>query len=198
LGVTGGGGYRIELFRLAMKDGMDITYVGGSRNGPATVDGLAFPQSHEGHSGWTIQQIDNLVQNNNALGVNPNIILLHIGTNDMYSTVAPVADADKRLGTLIDHITTKQPNALLVVSNIIPLAVLATAEVPKYNAKIPAILNSRIQAGKNIIFVDQFQGFPTSELADQVHPNAAGYARMAKKWYAAIKPYLVDINNMTP
>lgn len=194
--MTGGGGYRIELFRLALKNGMDITFVGGSKNGPATVDGVTFPQSHEGHSGWTIQQIDNIVQNNNALGVNPNIILLHIGTNDMYGS--DPANADKRLGTLIDHITAKQPNALLVVSNIIPLAILATAEVPKYNAKIPAVLNSRIQAGKNIIFVDQYTGFPTSELADQVHPNSAGYARMANKWYAAIKPFLIDINNMTP
>lgn len=194
--MTGGGGYRIELFRLALKNGMDITFVGGSKNGPATVDGVTFPQSHEGHSGWTIQQIDNIVQNNNALGVNPNIILLHIGTNDMYGS--DPANADKRLGTLIDHITAKQPNALLVVSNIIPLAILATAEVPKYNAKIPAVLNSRIQAGKNIIFVDQYTGFPTSELADQVHPNSAGYARMANKWYAAIKPFLIDINNLTP
>lgn len=194
--MTGGGGYRIELFRLALKNGMDITFVGGSKNGPATVDGVTFPQSHEGHSGWTIQQIDNIVQNNNALGVNPNIILLHIGTNDMYGS--DPANADKRLGTLIDHITAKQPNALLVVSNIIPLAILATAEVPKYNAKIPAVLNSRIQAGKNIIFVDQYTGFPTSELADQVHPNSAGYARMANKWYAAIKPFLIDINNVTP
>jgi lysophospholipase L1-like esterase len=181
---------------MAMKDGMDITFVGGSKNGPATVDGVAFPQSHEGHSGWTIQQIDNIVQNNNALGVNPNIILLHIGTNDMYGS--DPANADKRLATLLDHIIAKQPNALLVVSNIIPLGILATAEVPKYNAKIPAVLNARIQAGKNIIFVDQYKDFPTSELADQVHPNAAGYARMAKKWYAAIKPYLVDINNITP
>ncbi|MEY4588084.1 MAG: hypothetical protein RL497_160, partial [Pseudomonadota bacterium] len=154
-----------------MKDGMDITYVGGSKNGPATVDGVAFPQAHEGHSGWTIKQIDDIVQGT-ALNVKPNIILLHIGTNDMYGS--DPANADKRLGTLIDHITTKSPEALLVVSNIIPLAILATAEVPKYNAKIAAVLNPRIQAGKNIIFVDQFKDFPTSELADQVHPNAKG------------------------
>ena len=112
------------------------------------MDGVTFPQSHEGHSGWTIAQIDDIVQNKNALGVNPNIILLHIGTNDMYGS--DPANADKRLGTLIDHITAKQPNALLVVSNIIPLAILATAEVPKYNAKIPAVLNPRIQAGKTL------------------------------------------------
>lgn len=190
---------------MAVTDGMDITYVGGSPepNGPAKVAGVTFPKAHEGHSGWTIAQIDDIVQNKNALGVNPNIILLHIGTNDMYSTVAPVAEADKRLGTLIDHIIAKQPNALLVVSNIIPLntnigSINAIAEVPKYNAKIPAVLNSRIQAGKNIIFVDQYSGFPTSELGDKVHPNDAGYVRMGAKWYTAIKPYLVDINNMTP
>ena len=32
--------------------------------------------------------------------------------------------------------------------------------------------------------------FPTSELGDGVHPNQAGYARMAGVWYEAIEPYL--------
>jgi lysophospholipase L1-like esterase len=51
-------------------------------------------------------------------------------------------------------------------------------------------VKSFADTGKHILFVDQFKGFPTSELGDGVHPNQAGYARMAGVWYEAIKGYL--------
>ncbi|WP_437766747.1 hypothetical protein WMF27_22915 [Sorangium sp. So ce281] len=57
VGVQGGGGYRIELFRKARAAGKKITFVGSLMNGPATVDGASFPRAHEGHSGWKIDQI---------------------------------------------------------------------------------------------------------------------------------------------
>jgi lysophospholipase L1-like esterase len=44
--------------------------------------------------------------------------------------------------------------------------------------------------GRHVILVDQFTGFPNSELDDGVHPNPAGYARMAGVWYRAISSYL--------
>ena len=40
------------------------------------------------------------------------------------------------------------------------------------------------------MLVDMHTGFPTSELADGIHPNTAGYARMAGVWYTAIDPLL--------
>lgn len=51
IGVQGGGGYRIELFRKARAAGKNITFVGSLVNGPSMVDGAAFPRNHEGHSG---------------------------------------------------------------------------------------------------------------------------------------------------
>ncbi len=77
------GGYRVELFSLALAASKEITYLGGSMNGPTMVDGQTFPRNHEGHSGWTIKQIDDIVPDP-ALDETPHIILLHIGTNDMY------------------------------------------------------------------------------------------------------------------
>ena len=81
------------------------------------------------------------------------------------------------------------PDALLVVSNIIPFPGQAGA-VSTFNAAVPGIVNQRKNAGKHILFVDQFMGFPTSELGDGVHPDEAGYRRMAGKWYEAISSYL--------
>lgn len=162
-----------------------ITYVGRSKNGPAMVDGQPFPQNHEGHSGWTIAQVDGIVPDP-ALADKPNIILLHIGTNDMYMTPAGAPD---RLGTLIDQIVESQPMALLVVAKIIPLSSGGSA-VDTFNMAVPGIVQKRADAGKHVVLVDQFAGFPTSELGDGVHPNVMGYSRMADKWYAAISTYL--------
>jgi hypothetical protein len=184
-GIGFSGGYRVELFHLALEDDHEITYVGGSMNGPSMVDGVTFPKAHEGHSGWTISQIDGIVPDP-ALNVAPNIILLHIGTNDMNQNLSGAPD---KLGTLVDQILMDLPNTLLVVSNIIPLPSKASA-VTAFNDAVPGIVNSRKDAGKHIVFVDQFTGFPTGELGDGVHPNEAGYARMASKWYPAISAYL--------
>jgi lysophospholipase L1-like esterase len=185
LGVTGGGGYRIELFRLATMAGEELTYVGGSMNGPTMVDGQSFPRAHEGHSGWTIAQIDGIVPSP-ALNPDPHIVLLHIGTNDMLQGASGAPD---RLGALLDQITTDLPNALVVVAKIIPFPGASSA-VTTFNNAIPGLVQTRANAGKHVIMVDQFTGFPNSELADGVHPNAAGYARMARVWYAAISGYL--------
>jgi lysophospholipase L1-like esterase len=97
--------------------------------------------------------------------------------------------APERLGTLIDGIVMAAPDALIVVSTIIPLSFGGSA-VDTYNDAIPAVVQKRIDAGKHILLIDQFTGFPTSELGDGVHPNQAGYSRMAGKWYEAISKYL--------
>lgn len=180
------GGYRVELFHLATQDGHDVTFTGTQQmNGPAMVDGKPFPRNHEGISGETIQQIANRVPTP-ALRDVPHIVLLHAGTNDMYQSPN---GADTRLGALIDELIAGAPDALIVVSNIIPFPSGANA-VSTYNAKVPGVVQERANKGAHVIFVDQFKDFPTSELGDGVHPNKAGYARMAGVWYDAISDYL--------
>jgi lysophospholipase L1-like esterase len=195
-GIGYDGSYRVKLFANTITDKTDITYVGKLSNGPSTVSGATFPKANEGHSGWTIQQIDDIVTGKSSdanykgkklvVDLAPNIILLHIGTNDMVSSSSGAPD---RLGALIDHIVTDAPNALLVVSNIIPLS-SASSSVSTYNKAVPGVVEKRSTAGKHVLYVDQFKDFPTSELGDGVHPNQKGYERMAGVWYTAIKSYL--------
>ncbi|WP_437751911.1 SGNH/GDSL hydrolase family protein [Sorangium sp. So ce1389] len=180
------GGYRVELFHLAQQDDHEITFTGTQQmNGPAMVDGAPFPRNHEGISGETIEQIANRVPSP-ALRDMPHIVLLHAGTNDMARSAN---GANTRLAALLDELIAEAPDALIVVSSIIPLP-FAAASVDTFNATIPGLVEERASAGAHIIFADQFTGFPTSELGDQVHPNQAGYARMAGVWYEAIEGYL--------
>lgn len=184
-GLGFNGGYRVELFRLARQDNKDLTFVGRKMNGPNMVDGATFPRSHEGYSGYLIGEIDAMVPSP-ALDPKPNIVLVHLGTNDMNRMPQ---GAPGRLGALMDQILTALPDSLLVVSSLIPLP-FAAQQVTAFNAEVPKLVSERAAAGKHVIYADQFKGFPESELGDGVHPNQAGYARMAGVWYAAIEPYL--------
>ena len=199
------GGYRIELFRRTLAAGQHITFVGRNVNGPATVmDGpttTPFPQRHEGYSGYTIdpgggrQGISPLTDA--AISTfPPQIILLQIGTNDIDLNL-DVANAPTRLGALLDRITTDAPDALLVVAKITPLNYDAgNTRVQAYNDAMPALVQSRVAAGKHILLVDMYAtfvadpSFKTSLLADQWHPNPAGYTLMSGVWYEAIQSYL--------
>ncbi len=182
-----GGGYRAPLFGLAVAAGKDITFIGRRTEqasfSPDTVNGVPFPKNHEGYSGHTIDQLMGEM-NGWPFDGEPHIILLHIGTNDVARQPDGIVD---RLGTALDRLLENNPQALLVVSTIIPLSF---GSVDSYNQAIPAVVQTRVEAGAHLMWVDQFTGFPTSELGDGVHPNEAGYARMAGVWFEAIEPYL--------
>ena len=182
-GIGYSGGYRVELFRRARADGKTITFTGSVMNGPMMVDGVAFPRNNEGHSGWKIAQLSPLIPMP-ALTDPPHIVLLMIGTNDIAQN-DDLGAAPMRLGALIDKLVMNAPDALIVVAQVTPLG-RSSNTVQTYNAAIPALVQERSAAGKHVILVDQFTGFPTAELGDGVHPNQQGYERMAGVWYDAI------------
>jgi len=208
-GINYGGGYRIKLFAHTSADNKKITFLGYDSANPPTSAALSalgtasssWVGKHEGHSGWTIQQDDDLVTGKSTAtndGVNysgkkvvadfhPHIVLIHLGTNDMYQMPAGAPD---RLGTLIDHVVADAPDALLVVASIIPFPSGASA-VDTFNKAVPGVVKKRADAGKHVIFVDMFAALTKNDLgSDQVHPNEGGYEKMAVVWYNAIKPYL--------
>jgi lysophospholipase L1-like esterase len=184
-GAPGGGGYRVPLFRKALEAGQSITYVGSQTGGPSTVDGVPFPDSHEGHSGRTIDYIAGRIPDP-ALADGADIVLLMIGTNDMY--MQPIG-APERLATLLDEILMLEPEALLVVAQLTPFPG-EDADVQTYNAAIPALVEERAADGKHIVLVDMYTEFPEPLIEDGVHPNAEGYELMADRWYEKISALL--------
>lgn len=107
-------GYRASLRDKLASAGIDATFVGSV----SVVEGL----SHEGHSGWTIGDLDYCVQNANWLeGAKPDVILLHIGTNDMGWAHEPdrmITD----LRTLLQHIYAHLPKSThVIVAQVIPV-----------------------------------------------------------------------------
>lgn len=175
------GGYRIELFRRAVAAGKWISFVGSQHNGPTIVADTGFPQDHEGHGGFRIDQLLPLVLRIEA----PNIVLVMAGTNDLGQQY-DLDRAPERLGLLLDRLIETAPEALIVVAQLPPLKT-QRREVAAYNAALPALVEARSQAGNHIQLVDMFTDFPEAELGDDVHPNAAGYEHMAAIWFDAIR-----------
>jgi hypothetical protein len=117
----------------------------------------------------------------------PQTVLLHIGTNDILQN-HDVAGAPNRLSALIDRITATAPNAKVFVAQITPLGwPEGDAAVNTYNAAIPGIVQSKVNAGKSVYMVDMHSALTAADLDDGVHPTAAGYDKMAAVWYAALQ-----------
>jgi lysophospholipase L1-like esterase len=175
------GGYRIGLWQRFTAGGYKVDFVGSLSNGPASLG----DHDHEGHSGWRIDQIDaNIV--NWLRTTTPHTVLLHIGTNDILQN-DDLPNAPARLSTLIDHITATVPTAEVFVAQLIPLAsAAAEANVQQFNAAIPGIVASKVAAGKHVHLVDMHSALTAADLADGVHPNAAGYDKMAAVWFSAL------------
>jgi lysophospholipase L1-like esterase len=189
-GLTVPGGYRIGLWQRFGSGGFRVDFVGSLFNGPANLG----DHDHEGHSGWRIDQIDaNVV--NWARATNPHSVLLHIGTNDVLQNFN-LPGAPGRLSTLIDHITATVSGAEVFVATIIPLANAGQeANVRAYNAAIPGIVQSKVNAGRHVHLVDLHAALTAADLADGVHPNATGYDKMAATWFTALRSVPGSIGN---
>ena len=191
-------GYRSQLFKLVVAANQDVTFTGTLSNGPSTVSSKPFPKNHDGHDGWTVdpgysqydtnknQGVSLLVATDKAFSTMPDIVLLHIGTNDLTSSSAKSTTSD-RLDSLITKIVGVAPDALVVVAKLIPLG-YSSSDWDNYNAKIPTIVQAHVAKGQHVVTVDMSK-LPTSQL-NGVHPTDQGYATMADNWYAAIKDVL--------
>ncbi|HEX2875003.1 MAG TPA: SGNH/GDSL hydrolase family protein [Polyangiaceae bacterium] len=189
-GIQYDGAYRVQLFSKALADGHKITFTGSVSNGPNMVSNQPFPRANEGHSGWRIDQITGLVPKP-ALDTVPHIVLLMIGTNDVYAASGQ-ATMPERLGGLLDKLTSAAPNALIVVAKITPLNNAGSnATIKTYNDAIPGLVQTRAAAGKHIILGDMNTGFTSAMLSnDGVHPNKSGYDFMGDTWYKLISSFL--------
>jgi lysophospholipase L1-like esterase/fibronectin type 3 domain-containing protein len=179
------GAYRTQLEDLLLGDRFDFNFVGSLASGPADLEA----SRHEGHTGYRIDQIAASVDGWLTTH-QPEFVLLLTGTNDVLQDYQ-LATAPDRLGALIDQIAARRPSAEILVGSIPPLTDPALdAKAREYNAAIPGIVSAKASAGTQVRFVDIYPSITTADLPDGVHPNAAGYAKIAQVWYSALAPLL--------
>jgi lysophospholipase L1-like esterase len=175
IGSTGSTSYRAALYKKLTDAGVNATFIGSTRSG-----NFAQP-SHEGWSGYTIAQISTMSEK--SLPKKPNVVALMAGTNDM-----PRGDAKGavgRLGALIDKIVAAVPDSVVLVATLTPLQ-FAQQAVTTFNGDVPGLVKARTDQGKKVAVVSMAE-VQAADLKDGVHPNDAGYAKMADAWYKAIE-----------
>jgi lysophospholipase L1-like esterase len=185
VGSTDGAGYRARLERRLTAAGLRVDFVGSRDAGPPDMDG-----DNEGHSGWTISRTARRVDRWLA-AYRPDIVLLHIGTNDVRLN-GYRNGAAKRLGVLLNRIRRDQPAALIFVARI------AGSRQPGLQRWIDAYNRNvrRMVAARNdplLYLVDQ-----AAVRAPWLHPNDTGYAAMADIWFAALSATVPSFRAASP
>jgi hypothetical protein len=169
-----GGGYRARLHLLLNNAGDSFRMVGSATNNSTTALTSSGQHHHEGHSGYRIDQIEgNLIgevssapafDTNNGghwldggipvgrAPIFPDLILLHIGTNDA-SQGRTAVQMQSSLQSLLTKIKNLRPNAQVIVASLIRRTDNASLEATQmsYNAAVPGLVAAQ---GANFHFID--------------------------------------------
>jgi lysophospholipase L1-like esterase len=173
------GGYRHLLGRLLTADGYPFDFVGSQQSGADVIPS----SNHEGHPGWTIPEIKYGIDAKHWLETNqPDLILLHIGTNDINRGDA--AGAPANLSALLDVILARSPDTRIIVAQIIHPQTGLDRDFLAFDEAIPGIAASK---GPRISVVDMQNILTPRDYANSLHPNDKGYDKMAHAWESAIR-----------
>lgn len=197
--ITGSPGcWRALLWQKLQAAGVTNTDFVGTL--PPQGCGFTYDGENEGHGGYLATNIANQSLLPGWLAAtDPDVVLMHLGTNDVWSNIAP-ATILAAFSTLVDQMRAGNPGMRILVAQIIPVdppsCTECAARTVAFNAAIPAWAASKSTAASPITVVDQWTGFvPATDTGDGVHPNAAGDAKIANRWYA---PLVAAINGTTP
>ncbi|KAI6481109.1 hypothetical protein MCOR06_004773 [Pyricularia oryzae] len=151
------------------------------------VTGKMFDGYFAAWSGRTVQFIADHI--GPSLAQQPNIILLHAGTNDMSSNGAVSTEgqdpkaAASRLGALIDQMIMGSPGAAILVAMIVNTCDQDQSDRTKeYQQLIPGVVKQRRDGGHHVLAVD-FTDLSVETLQDCIHPTNAGYKLFGDYWY---------------
>ncbi len=191
--INGRPSYRRPLWFLLQNAGYNVDFVGSwARNESGLTD---YDLDHDGHAGaeagdiaHDLNYIPGTTTAPGYLGsVDPDIVLLHIGTNDL-DRAQTVASTLTEIDSIIQSLRAKNPSVVIFLAKIIPMRNFDTAV---FNAQIDGFIATRTTATSPIIVVDQYTGYdPQTDNYDNYHPNEQGESKMAGKWFAALQGYL--------
>jgi len=182
--------YRSHLWYMLRDAGYGADFVGSRSAGWAVTP--PFDPDNEGHPGWHSDDIAEKTYDYMTHST-PDIVLLHIGTNDKQTSIAGIR-------TILREIDTYEEVSGQSVRVIVALIIDKQEKnniIRIFNKKLQVLLTSRLLDGDNIAIVDMYKGagLITADYADNLHPNTNGYKKMAKVWFnALITPYNLKLN----
>ena len=185
-GATSQSGYRGPLYLDLTSENFGFQYVGAVNTSPGYLPSTPVNQQYEnGYPGYTTSQIFAGVTTGGWLGANPNIVLLHIGTNNVGGSES---GAISDVAQIIDAIESHNSATKVFLAEIVPFPG-HDAFINQYNADLVALASAKNAAGDHVTIVNlntNFSAAGNSLSSDNEHPNAAAYSWMAQQWDNAI------------
>ena len=191
--TAGPGCWRAKLWnRLQTSGYTGIDFVGTQSDGGGCNPGYSYDFDHEGHGGFSATGI----ASNNQLppwlaAAQPDVVLMHLGTNDMWGGYIPLQDKLTAFTKLVGQMRAQNPAMKIVVAQIIPMSAAACATCPAdvvaLNNAIPGWAAGLTTAQSPITVADLWTGYDAvADNTDGVHPNDGGFQKMATAWYPAV------------
>jgi lysophospholipase L1-like esterase len=183
-------GYRGPLANLLDNRRYQFQYVGSSTDNPGQLP--ADQQHHEGHPGFVIDSgtsgRDGLQNHINSwINANPDYILILVGSNDVDLNYQ-LSTAGDRMDTLIKTIRGLRPNTHIIVATIPRINNEATEQrAVAFNNAIVATAKKHEAAGEPVWSVDVHAVVTPADKSDNLHPNDAGYDKIAAAWLGALR-----------
>lgn len=175
-------GYRNYLWYKLRDIGYDANFVGSKKTGE-TVDPY-FDGDNEGYTAWQSYQIAEYVYQ--FLEKNPpDVILLHIGTNDFQSSAAGIEETLNE----IDRFENENNRHIEVILARVINFEERSPTISELNKNIESMAQNRIDNGDDIQIVDMEYGAGINydtDMIDGIHPNDCGYEKMANVWFSAL------------
>ncbi len=201
--------YRYYLWVKLKDAGINFDFVGSLKtntggNPPWPRYGnLPFDSDHEGHNGWRTGHILDALSGSSGRSLQrllqtdpPDILLIHIGTNDV-SHGQDAEESAEKLRKAVEIFQAYNPDMIILLAKLIPARDEWTnSQVAKLNAQIERIEIEADTATSSVILVDQNTGFNAyTDTLDGLHPTDRGEVKMADRWFEAI---LAVIDSNTP
>ena len=197
-----------QLLEKARKGGIDIYFEGDSitRRWGATDYPEMLANWKQNFFGWnaadfgwgadTIQNILWRLQNGELDGVNPKVIVLLAGTNNVGRVAgddAKIADVTKGLKAVLDLMQSKAPAATIILTAIFPrndnIAVMPIINGINANLAKFADGNKIRFLNINDKLADKDGKLFDGMMGDQLHPTVKGY----QVWADALKPIFTEL-----
>ncbi len=187
------GGYRLPLYAALTNAGYTVDFVGTQTGNSAA----GLDPDHQGHGGWTIGQIDDSVIGFLDSVSDPDLILLHIGTND--SGAGDFANRIDQLDALVTKIAAKRPYAHIVVTTLMKRLPPNYTNITNYfNPFVPGKVAGQQALGRRVTFLDMHAHLELADMYDNLHPNSTGYVKMAAAWLPAITNVVTPVGDTLP
>lgn len=135
------------------------------------------------------------------------VLLLHVGTVQLEHS-SQIPNYINGVRALLEQVDRYSPHTTVLVAKIIHKAGDITACDPegkesvtyRYNRALEQMVEQRIAAGAKLVLVDMEKGAGLTytlgeDMQDDLHPNEAGYAKMAARWCEELIRFLPPVES---